>query len=302
MTLSDRPPFPAIFDNTMLADVSDCEQKANYRFFHHLRPNAPNVNLHAGATFARGVDVVRQKFYSGGTLSDAKADAARAMIKEWGDFEPGDSVKSLPNMLGALEAYLTQYDPASDHIKPLILNGKPATEFSFAHPLEILHPTTGEPIIYCGRFDMLGLLNNEALFVVDEKTTKQLGQSWPRQWTLRSQFMGYTWGARKFGHDVKGAIIRGISILKKSYGHAEAIVYFPEWMLDRWYEQVHYKLERLIESWKRGKFQHSFSLACTSYGGCPYAMLCESENPQQWLDPYFVIEPWDPMRVREGAE
>jgi hypothetical protein len=301
-SLKDQTEFPKVWDNTMLADTSDCEQKANIRFLHHLRPNTSNVNLHAGKVFAKGIDTVRRTFYGPPTPLDAKAEGAKEMIREWGEFDSGDSVKSLPNMLGALESYLVQYNPATDHIKPLIINGVPATEFSFAHPLEVLHPITNEPLIYCGRFDMLGVLNNEVLFVVDEKTTKQLGPTWPKQWTLRSQFMGYTWGARKFGHDVKGAIVRGVSILKKSYGHAEAIVYFDQWMLDRWYEQVHYKLERLKQSWKMGLYQHSFSLTCTAYGGCPYMMLCESPNPDQWVDPYYVVEKWDPMKLREVAE
>jgi len=289
----------------MLADASDCEQKANWRFFHHLRPNTPNINLHAGAAFAKGVEALRLAHYgTGNDVATAKAAGARALMRAYGDFDAGDEAKSLEGMLGAFDSYTLQYVPDSDHLKPLMLNGAPCVEFSFAHPLEVCHPETAEPLIYCGRFDMLGVLNNDpsALFVVDEKTTKQLGATWAKQWGLRSQFMGYVWGARKFNHPVVGAIVRGVSILKRSFGHAEAIVYFPEWMLNRWYEQIHIKLFALINAWKSGHWTYNFSTMCSSYGGCPYRMLCESEHPERWLDPYYEVSPWDPMKLREGAD
>lgn len=302
-SLNDATTFPAIWDNTMLADASDCEQKVNIRFFHHLRPSTSNVNLHAGGAFAKGIEALRLHHYTSAP-GDAVVAGARALITHYGDFDSGSSVKSCDRMLGALQSYVTQYNPDTDHLKPHIVNGRPCVEFSFAHPLDIHHPTTGEPIIYCGRFDMLGVLNGDEknLFVVDEKTTTQLGPTWVKQWQLRSQFMGYVWGARKFGYPVTGAIVRGVSILKNSYGHAEAIVYFPEWMLERWYQQVHSKLARLIAAWQTGDWHYNFSSACSSYGGCAYRMLCESEQPDIWLSPYYEVAPWDPMKLKEGGE
>ena len=305
--LSERPPFPRVFDNTMLADGSDCPMKVKYKFFQHLRPNYANANLHAGGAFAKGIEAVRKAYYTRSSTRKEHADVegTRALIQAYGDFDPGESVKTSERMVGALGSYLTQYDPANDHVKPLILpNGEPAVEFSFASPVDVLHPETNEPIIYCGRFDMLGVLNeNEAaLFVTDEKTTKQLGPTWPKQWTLRSQFMGYTWGARNYGYPVIGAIVRGISILKNSYGHAEAIVYFTDAQIARWYEQICLKLEDLILQWKSDKWRYNFNSACSSYGGCDFRMLCESDDPQQWLDPYYRVEVWDPLKLKEVSE
>lgn len=303
VSLQDSTEFPLVWDNTMLADASDCEWKAKYRFFHHLKPDQNNVNLHAGAAFAKGIETFRRLHFTG-RQPQARIGAAKELITAYGDFDPGDSAKSAERMLGALESYLTQYTPENDHIKPVMLNGEPCVEFNFAHPIDVLHPVTGEQLIYTGRFDMLGILNDNpaSMFVVDEKTTKQLGATWPRQWRLRSQFMGYTWGAQQFGHPVKGAIVRGISILKGSYGHAEAIVYFSDEMLRRWYQQTCIKLERLKLAWQTGKWTYNFSTMCSAYGGCPYRELCESDNPDQWIYPYYRVEKWDPMRLRETSE
>lgn len=307
LSITSAVPFPAVWDNTMRASLADCPQKCNIEFFHSIRPATNNVNLHAGGAFAKGMETLRRvKYDATGKFAgeDAQLHGVKALIKEYGDFDPGDSVKSCEGMVGALDSYINQYNPETDHIKPFMHNGEPAVEFNFAHPIEVLHPETQEPIIYCGRFDMLGVLNNDekALFVVDEKTTKALGPTWPRQWGLRSQFMGYCWGAKKFGYPVVGAVVRGVAILKRSYSHAEAIVYFEPWKLDRWYSQLCDDITDAIAQWKRGKFRYNFATHCSSYGGCPFRMLCESENPNQWLENYYRYEKWDPMRIGESGE
>lgn len=304
-SLNDKVPFPKVWDNTMLATGSSCEIKLRNAFFHHLRPASANVNLHAGAAFAKGIEAVRRVKYGKVTGSNGDADAAgaRALIHAYGKEDFGESVKSVDRMLQGLASYTSQYNPDSDHVKPLIINGEPCVEFSFAHPCDVLHPEDGEPLILCGRFDMLGVLNEDPanLFVVDEKTTKQLGPTWPKQWTLRSQFMQYTWGALQYGHPVIGAIVRGISFLKRGNDHAEAIVYFPKWMIDRWYEQVCLKLERWKTAWTNGSFTYNLSDACSSYGGCEFRMLCESETPDTWIEPYYKVEPWNPLKQKEAT-
>lgn len=303
INLSVRPPFPAVWDNTMRASFSECPQKFRLAYLHGLSPSSPRVDLHAGAAFAKGVEIVRQSFHAqNADAATTRANGARALLTEYGTFDPGDSTKTPEAMLGALDSYITHYGLESDPIQPLFIGGKPAVEFNFAHPIDVMHPETGEPIIYCGRFDLLGILNGDpaSVWVVDEKTTKQLGPTWSRQWSLRSQFMGYTWGCRKIGINTQGAIVRGISILKRTYGHAQAIVPFPQYMIDRWYTQLCRDLERAKQCWDSNLWDYAFGSECTSYGGCQFTNLCESADPQQWIEPYFTFREWDPMRLRLG--
>lgn len=307
INLSERVPFPAVFDNTMRCAFVNCPRSFFYAYLHHLKLQGENVNLHAGASFAKGVETMRRvKYELQQPTETALASGARELLRHYGDFAPPDkSAKTSDRTLGALGSYLQQYPPDSDHIQPLMLNGKPAIEFSFAHPLnDVHHPETGEPIIYCGRFDMLGILNANpaSIFVVDEKTTSQLGATWSKQWELRSQFMGYVWGCLVAGISVQGAIVRGVSILKEKYGHAEAIVYFPEWMIKRWREQLSRDLNRAIACWREGYFDYNLSDICSSYGGCAYRMLCSSPEPENWIDSYYQIKPWDPLKLELGEE
>lgn len=281
----------------MRAQLVTCPRSAFYRFFHHIDFATPSVHLHAGAAYAKGMEVTRKLFYSG--QADARtaiAEGLRALWLAYGDFEcPETEAKTALRMAGAFEFYFANWPLESDYVKPHMVSGQPTVEFNFVLPIpEVAHPETGEPILYCGRFDMLGNYNG-TLFIEDDKTTKQLGPTWPNKWRLRSQFTGYCWGARQYGFPVAGAIIRGVSILKTKYDKAEAIVYRPQHMVDAWYDQLVRDLHRAIDMWRAGHFDASFADACDSYGGCNFSKVCESNNPQSWLNgPDFTQRIWDP--------
>ena len=141
----------------------------------------------------------------------------------------------------------------------------------------------------------------DALFTVDEKTTKQLGQSWAGQWNMRGQFMGYNWAARQRGFPVVGTIVRGIAIRKTGYDAAEAIVYHADEMLDRWLLQTQKTIDRMIEAWRTGYWHMDFGNACSHYGGCSMARLCESPNPENWIEMYYDTRDWNPLIKAEKS-
>jgi len=297
--LKEKRPFPAVFDNTMRCAFVNCPRSFFLSYIHDLKPQGENVNLHAGAAFAKGIETTRMMHYARGEpVAKATAEGARELLKHYGDFvAPDKSAKTSDRTLGALGSYLAQYPPETDHIQPLVFNGKPAIEFSFAHPLtDVLHPTTGEPIIYCGRFDMLGVLNNNpsSVFVVDEKTTSQLGATWSKQWELRSQFMGYVWACQQSGIDLDTVCVRGIGILKTKFSEAEAFKTFTSLKIERWHDQLRRDLWRLRRAWDEGYFDYNFADACSSYGGCPFIDLCSSPAPERWFS-HFTQRRWNPV-------
>lgn len=293
--------FPEVIDSTIRGAFVACEHQAYLQYFHHYKPATISVDLHAGAVYAVGLEVARMAYWgANATQEQALALATRKMIEAWGDYEPPEGhVKTLDRMLGALIYYFDVFGWKTDHMQPYMLDGKPAVEFSFTLPIPgTRHPTTGAPVLYTGRFDMLGLYNNQ-LFVEDDKTTKQLGPTWGKNWTHRSQFTGYCWGAREFGHPVAGAIIRGISILKTKYGHAESLQFRPDWMIQRWLEQLRRDVDRMVECWKTGYWSYDLDTACTHYGGCMFQDTCSQQNEQKVLDNYFVQRVWDPVKREE---
>lgn len=267
-------------------------------YFNHWKPKRESEHLHAGAAFAKGLETTRKAYWLEKlSVRDSIAAGAIAIIREWGDYdEPPGSVKSLPNILGAFTDYWLHYGFDTDHVQPYSPEpGRLAVEFSFAIPIpSTAHPETGEPILYTGRFDMIGQMG-ESLYVEDDKTTSQLGPSWFKKWELRSQLTGYCWAARQFGIPVKGAIVRGVAIRTRDFGHAEAIQYRSDYEINRWLHQLTRDTNRMIECWKEGYFDYSLADACESYGGCLFLPVCKSENPERWLNQDFVQRVWDPL-------
>lgn len=301
-----RPPFPMALDSTMLRDFRNCPKKFQYSHLEHWKLKGEKIDLTAGHAFASGIEAVRRAFFDTGiSRDDSLIAGAKALILDYGAAEcPAENPKSLSNMLGALSEYFTVHGLETDHLRPLRLpDGTHAVEFTFALPVpgEIPHPETGDPILYSGRCDMLADYN-DMVFICDEKTTKQLGPTWPNQWTLRSQITSYVWAARAYGHDCAGAIIRGIAIRKYDYGHAEVILYRPQWQIDRWLAQTERDIKRMIRSWEEGYFDYNLDDSCSQYGGCQFLGVCSSNTPETWLEAGFEKRVWNPLRHIEVKE
>ncbi|UOF77824.1 pD-(D/E)xk nuclease superfamily [Bacteriophage sp.] len=296
-----RPMFPHTIDSTMLGAFRSCPQKYFRTYVEHWKPKGESVHLIAGGAFAKGVEVAREVFYvQGGTEDEAIGAGVTALMKAYGDFEcPPDSAKSAERMSGALLYYFEAYPLGRDGAPPLKLpNGKLAIEFSFAEPLNINHPVTGDPILYTGRADAIVNFAG-GVYCVDEKTTSSLGASWPRQWEMRSQFTGYQWAARRAGIPVQGTLVRGISILKTKYDTAHSLTYRSQYELDRWEKQVHKDVARAIAMWESGEWDYDLDHACAEYGGCSLTQICKSPDPETWLPVHFQKRVWDPLARRE---
>lgn len=304
----DRPlTFPSVIDASMRAEFVSCPHSFFRRYIQSLQMPGRSVHLHFGGAFAAGIAAFREAFWLDHlTQDEALMAGMNAISKFWGHETFDHPSKTYERCIGALEAYVNQYPPATDHLIPLVENGKIHTEFNFAIPLKINHPETGEPLLYSGRFDMLGVLQGGTKVIEDDKTTSQLGPTWGQQWQLRAQFTGYAWGAEEYGHRIDGVVVRGISILKTMYGHAEVIEQRPKWMIRKWQDQLNRDIHRMIQLWQSfndcgqnpDEWDRNLSDSCSSFGGCQFLTLCTSERPEKWLGNYGV-QPYDPLGVQE---
>lgn len=320
--------FPHAWDSTMIGSFRACPQKMFRQYIQHWKPKAESVHLVAGGAFAKGLEVARKAYFCGvvptyreevdpetgirkmvkdGEVECDKGDAAfsegaglHSLLIAYGDFEcPSDSAKSIERTAGALEYYFSQYPLGACGMTPISLpDGNRGIEFSFAEPLDVRHPVTGDPILYTGRADMIAEFAG-GVYIEDDKTTSALGASWPRQWELRSQFTGYSWAAKQAGIHTDGAIVRGVSILKTKYDTLQAITYRSEREVNRWYDQVNRDIERCIAMWKEGRYDYNLDHACAEFGGCSFVQICKSADPETWLKMYFEKRVWDPLARKE---
>ena len=295
--MTERSPFPAVLDSTTMAAFKSCPAKAKLEYIDHWKMRDQSVHLHAGAAYAHGIEKARVAYYiDGKSPVDSVAIGIGALLEFYGSFEcPPESAKSADRTAGALEYYFSQYRLGEDRAIPMTLpGGKRGIEFSFLEPLEILHPVSGDPILYSGRMDMM--CEYEGMHLgEDDKTTSQLGASWPRQWDLRSQFTGYVWGAARAGIKLDGFLVRGVSILKTKYDTLQAITYRPTWLIGRWYEQLLRDIKRMIVAWETDYWDWNLDHACAEYGGCPMKSVCQMRDPSALLAQQFQRRRWDPV-------
>lgn len=290
-------PFPSVIDASLMSAFRACPRKCYLEYFEHWKPKLPNVHLHAGGAYAHGMEAARRAYFIDKLPPDESiARGMKALLEFYGSFEcPSDSAKSLERMLGALEYYFFAYPLEKEEAVPsLIAPGRVGIEFSFAEPLPIKHPETGDPLIYCGRMDAVVDFAG-ARYILDDKTTSSLGASWPRQWNLRAQFSGYAWGCQQAGIPVQGALIRGISILKTRYDTLQALTYRPQWLIDQWYEQLLRDIKRMIVAWEENYWDANFDESCNAFGSCVFTKPCMSQDPQPWLETDFERRQWSPI-------
>ena len=301
----NRPSFPELIDNTMVSSYVKCGEAFNLEFIQNWTAAGPNIHLHAGGAFAFGLEQARRAYYEEEVSPDeALRRGLEAIIQFYGpvEFPPartGD--KSCDNVLRAFSSYMERYPLKGALITPFrTANGKYMVEFTFSIPMELNHPETDNPLLYGGRPDMIGVLN-DVLWVTDEKTASSLGEQWRQQWDLDSQFTGYIKGAQQYGFPVVGAVVRGVGLLKTKISHEEVILHRSIWEVERWWEQLHHKVERMIRDWKNNSWLFALDKgACAAYGGCKFKLLCSTPEPEKWLQVNFRKRVWNPLEKDSG--
>lgn len=289
--------FPDIIDSSMLATFKSCPQKFKKEYIDNWKAKEVSVHLHAGASFARGLEVARRAYYEQELTSEnSVALGLRALLEAYGDYQcPADSAKSAERMAGAFEFYFQHYALNHEDAFPILLpGGKRGIEYSFAEPLPLNNPVTGNPILYTGRMDAIVHFAGGS-FICDEKTTTQLGATWSRQWDLRAQFTGYAWGCERGGIKVDGAIIRGVAIRKTGFDTQQAITYRPEWQVGRWYTELLEWTRDIITCWEMDRWRYNLDHSCADYGGCQFRLACQSQDELAWIEPHFEKRIWNPL-------
>jgi len=305
--------LPVFIDSTMTVCYRGCGQKFFKEFVLGRRPAGLSIDLHAGACFATALEAIRKAIHRDKKpFHEALILGHAAFAQAWGQFEippHKNTAKTFDRMWEAVEDYFKTYSPLTDHVQPYIAaNGEPTLEYTFAIPLEPtthwgpdsvkdyfpLHPS-GQPFIYCGRFDMLGAMNARPI-PVDEKTSgRSADVNWAETWNLRNQFMGYVWALQQCGLDVDSLLVRGTSILKTKIGQAEAIKTYSKGLLARWHEQLRRDLWRIRRSWDESYWDYNFGDTCTQYGLCSFMASCQSEQPLLWLQD-LEVRTWNPLQ------
>jgi hypothetical protein len=146
------------------------------------------------------------------------------------------------------------------------------------------------------------------LWVVDHKTTSQLGASYFKMAEPNAQFMGYTYAARKVGFPVVGTVIDALLVAKglleaksraKLTPLARYDAHYSDELMDEWMKWACVTQERIALDEKADYWIPNYE-SCTYYGDCSYRCLCK-EIPQvrdRIIGMDFKKEEWHPNKEK----
>ena len=312
-----EPSFPTLIDNTQVNNFRSCRRKFLYYSILKRTPTGTNPHLNAGSAYAKGLEVFRHSYYGDGKdKQDSLQAGVLAAIKSYGSHEPGENAKpseaakTWDRVAASVISYTQMWPPETDHIRPAIFDGKASAEFSFGIPLPIPHPDTGEPILYGGVFDAMVRFGDSGftfghtyddlpLYGLDDKTTYQMGASWAEDWSLRGQFLGYYWAARKLGFPLRGFVVRGTAIQKTQIKHMECILLPGEWKIEEWYSDLLQTVNEMVSCYEHALYGKNWGDSCVAYGGCPYNRLCDSPSPEKWIQTHYEERTWSPIDLEK---
>ena len=298
--------FPQIISNTDLSLISQCQFKWFRTRVQHLKKNVSsyNADLEAGGAYAYATQRVREAFYDKGKSAEEALEIGKfflkeRMEKEANGYDIDSELKNPQRMCTALEAYFKKWPLEEEEFIPLQrIDGTYAIEQSLTAQLSVIHPETGKPLIFKGKLDNFPK-RNDRIYIMDEKTTKNIRYNEAQLRQASGQFLGYAWLAKQHGIEVTDTRVRLIAIQQREIKLEEFIIPATPFAVNRWYNSTVNKLTVLSNKYKAyldtAKSANSFvdetlffdpdyEIGCTSYNKpCQFIESCTLETDNEAL-------------------
>lgn len=259
--------------------------------------------------------------------------AAVAIINDkWPDNLPSDDYRTKEKCIQVMLEYARQYQ--HEPFKVIVAGDKPMIEIAFTLDTGMFLDCIGyegedgvweagcgshwipgsdtcsgcgrqlEPIEYGGIMD--GVVEfGPQVYVLEHKSTSQLGSTYFNQFKPNNQVTGYVWAAQQMsGKRVGGALINAIGVYKVGATKFERKpTSRSESEITEWLENVRIECNSIRRHEVHGEFPFR-TTACTMYGLCEYHavhVLPEGTARERRLELDYVIDKWDYERRDEAA-
>lgn len=292
------------FDYTSMSTFQSCPKKYYWRMIRHLTP----VTVAPALEFGKAIHLALEIYYifknMGYTVESAMDNAIRAFYEVYEDRE-GEDRRTLANGEKLLRGYAEVY--ANEPFKVV------GTEVGFAVPIDYKN-SEGEnkSFILVGRID--ALVNwNGPLYVLETKSTAQLGYGYFNQFEMNQQMDGYLWGAMlSTGEKVQGVIINTLEVWKDVKRVSEKTKKLEDhyardpqtrsdFELEEYKNDMGMQVENILDAEKRNRFPRNKQNCYTYNSRCPYWNLCKYGEDAKTIARDFVESKWEPYK-QEVAE
>lgn len=306
-------------DNTALKLFQACPLKFKTRMVDHWTSRYKSGALGYGGAVHEGLKAWYQGALDGLTLLQRVEAAEHAIEVSWPSEHPVDDYRTKSKAMELMAKYIQEYTQESFQILMV------EVPFSYEigryitycpecqHDNNIWASATEvrsscivcgqnlEPIEYGGIFDTLvqyGAGSMSTIYILEHKTTSQLGGLYFRQYDLDNQISGYTFGAQgATGKLVGGAIVNAlcttssgkISFKREIIGRTSADI-------ERWRDDVAATCNEIKRCERNGHWRITSDHCMNKYGLCEYQSVHVLSNPDEQrrrLEVDYIKEPWD---------
>lgn len=142
------------------------------------------------------------------------------------------------------------------------------------------------------------------VWVMDHKTTSQLGDNFMKMHTPNMQFSGYVYAANKLGFKCQGVLVDAILVAKglldatsraKLTPLRRDFAYRSPGDIEEYLRTI-YDIQQDIELCENNDWWYPNYDSCVDYGECPYRKVCKEsgEYREKIIANDFHVEHWDP--------
>lgn len=296
-------------DNFALSMHQSCPEKFRLRIKEHWASKGKSAALGAGGAVHSGLAV----WYKTG---DPVA-AIQEIEKVFPSGQPVDDYRTQRKCMEVMAEYIKHYPIENFRVvgagtaNPMVecsftldtsmfLNCEKCFPYPHADKFASVCENCGgerEPIQYGGIFD--GIIEyGPHVYVLEHKTTSQLGSFYFNQFKPNNQVTGYVWAAGLLsGKKVGGALINAIGMYKTQGTKFERTISTRnDYAIKRWMETdvygtcIEIQHHLITDQWPRR------TQSCTMYGRCEFHDVHTLDDPsseQKLLEQNFIRQVWD---------
>jgi CRISPR/Cas system-associated exonuclease Cas4 (RecB family) len=265
------------FDYSMLSTYMTCQRKF---YFRHVKDLTTKTRATA-LEFGHSIHSALNQWFKTNSVEKMLS----AFKQDWdacGGDTIDDSKRTLDKANRILKGYVVKYQQ------------EPFTVLENEKSFEL--PMAGG-LTYIGRKDRLVDWQG-AIYVLEHKTSSQLGYSTFDKFKPNMQLDGYIYSARQDRPACHGCVVDVLLVAKTKEDYArkietrtdEEIALFPGL-----FNNIALDVQ---ESITNDRWVPNFE-ACTYYGACPYRTIC-MQSPQLWdriCSTEYIVSHWDPRTI-----
>lgn len=339
-TLPPLPPLPLIdgalfIDNSgFIEGISTCTRYLQYKTLNQRIAAGEKSSLNFGSAIHLALEH-RYRFWQNWPVDSTYYEQVAQIFTDFYSKHPvpADDWRTMNWAMEVIKKYNEKYAVEEFSLLADTKTGKPMVELPFALKLydAKLKLSSSEseqniPVFYTGRIDLPISIDNQ-IYVLDHKTTSQMGSQFWDEYRMSAQPRGYAWAFQELtGQKVAGYVINGIRTKEvpqyvlngKSYTRSGKTQTAEGWWnetfqrerfvvkhdqneLTEWKNNTIDLVEEFFWHYSRGYFPMKTKW-CAIYGRCPYYDVCSlaaSDRSVMLQSGLYQDNTWSPLNKEE---